>query len=240
MKKQDFKLYGLILGLCTILLLVCALMMPEIPSPTMTNSSVNNDLSAPKSESGYVVVLDPGHGGYDIGGKSDDGSIVENEYDLKIALKVKTILENEGIRVVMTRTSDEVSWPSNNAKDLQARLDIATNANADLMVSIHCNASDDDNMDIRGSEVYVNTQQKGSVALANAIVNRLDELAPRHPSRGVKVGALHLLTFNTVPTVIVEMGFLSNPDDVEYLSNAQNQDFLAEKIAYGIIDALKK
>lgn len=246
-KYKNIKLYSVILGLAAILLVLCSFAMPDFPTYTLekmaddkNDKTEENHVPVFSGENVPYVVIDPGHGGYDEGGSSSDGRIVENEFDLMVSNKIKVLLEKEGIKVLMTRTSDDVSWPSNNIEDLQARLDIATNAGADLMVSIHCNSSDVDPLDVSGSEVYANSKQANSVSLAESIVASLDELEPKLPSRGVKQGALHLLTFNTIPTVIVEMGFLSNPDDVNYLLNEETQNQLCKKIAEGIIKELKK
>lgn len=238
--KQNIKLYSVILGLSVILIAICAFMMPKFPTYTQSEMGTTTDNPTFTGDDVPYVVIDPGHGGYDIGGQSSDGRIVENEYDLIVSNKIKTLLEKEGVKVLLTRTSDEVTWPSDNIKDLQARLDIATESGAELMVSIHCNSSEEDPLNVSGSEVYANSKQNGSVSLAESIVASLDALEPELPSRGVKQGALHLLTFNTIPTVIVEMGFLSNPDDVNYLYNEDTQNQLCEKIAEGIINELKK
>lgn len=247
--NQNIKLYSVILGMCAILTVLCMFMMPKSPTYTQaeidsdTVNNVQNDPNHVQTFSGNdipYVVIDPGHGGYDIGSQSSDGRIVENVYDLMISNKIKTLLEKEGVKVLLTRTSDEVPWPADNDRDLQARLDIATNAGADMMVSIHCNSSDEDPLNVSGSEVYANTKQTDSMSLAQSIVDALNGLEPELPSRGVKKGALHLLTYNTIPTVIVEMGFLSNPDDVNYLLNEDTQNKLCEKIAEGIINELKK
>lgn len=252
--NQNIKLYSIILGMCVLLIVICSFMMPKLPTYTEETLKVTdtdgNDENNENNDKNHVptfqgsnvpyVVIDPGHGGYDEGGRSSDGRIVENEFDMMISNKIKVLLEKEGVKVLLTRTSDEVSWPSDNVKDLQARLDIATNAGADMMISIHCNSSDEDPLNVSGSEVYANSKQTDSVSLAQSIVDALDALEPELKSRGVKKGSLHLLTFNTIPTVIVEMGFLSNPKDVDYLLNSDSQNLMCEKIAEGIINELKK
>ena len=249
-KKQNYSIFGLIAVICALVLLTCSFLMP--PKPTYevvnidetqvnqndTNVNTSNENNNQQTYTG-VVVLDPGHGGYDNGASSADGRIVEKEFDLKIAMRVKTILESKGIKVILTRTNDNVSWPSDNGKDLQARLDIATNANANLMVSIHCNVSDEDIYNVSGSEVYANADQANSTSLAKSIVSELNNLKPEMPSRGVKTAKLHLTLFNKVPTVIVEMGFISNPKDVEYLMNDVTQTKMVDAIANGILNYLK-
>ena len=237
-QKQDLFLYGSIITVCALILLTFSFLMPEKPTYQLVESEGITDNSARPTYIG-TVVLDPGHGGYDEGASSEDGRIVEKEFDLKVAIKVKDVLEQNGVQVIMTRINDDVTWSTDNGKDLQARLDIATKEKADLMVSLHCNVSDVDIYNVSGSEVYANADQKTSTALAKSIVAELNKLSPEMPSRGVKTGVLHLTLFNKVPTVIIEMGFVSNPKDVDYLLNNETQNRMVEAIANGIINHLK-
>lgn len=242
-KKQDLLTIGMIFGLMALLLLVISVIMPPKPTYQVMSAELKVDTTdkheniRPVYEG--VVVLDPGHGGYDSGASSIDEKILEKDLDLEIALKVKAVLEENHIQVIMTRESDEVSWPSDNVKDLQARVDIATNHKADLMVSLHCNMSDEDIYNVSGCEIYVNQSQKKSVALAEKISNEFDKLGSSLPNRGIKTDTLHVLTYNKVPTVLVEMGFLSNPDDVDYLTNQKTQNLMVNAIANGIIAQIK-
>ncbi|MBU3143932.1 N-acetylmuramoyl-L-alanine amidase [Clostridium sp. CF012] len=73
--------------------------------------------------SNFTVCIDAGHGGYDIGAKNSS-NIFEKNVTLKIALKVGALLERDGIKVLYTRTTDEVSWTSDNKLDLRARVKV--------------------------------------------------------------------------------------------------------------------
>ena len=95
-------------------------------------------------------MIDAGHGGYDVGAESFYGDY-EKDINLDIALLVGKQLKSYGYKAVYTRTSDSVSWPNNNKKDLQARCDLAMKKNADLFVSIHVNASE---YQANGYEIY--------------------------------------------------------------------------------------
>lgn len=188
---------------------------------------------------GKLVVIDPGHGGYDDGSIGLDGTF-EKELTLTVSKKVRDILQTHNVTVKMTRDSDEVSWVNDNEEDLQARLDIATKADADLMVSLHCNFSEEEPKYVMGSEIYANQEQKDSLKLAKSITEELKKLSPQLENRNIKFDPLHLTYFNTVPTIIVEMGFISNQDDLNYLKNESSQDILAEKIAQGILNYLNQ
>ncbi|MGL5978156.1 MAG: N-acetylmuramoyl-L-alanine amidase [Erysipelotrichaceae bacterium] len=181
-----------------------------------------------------TIFLDPGHGGY------DDGAVVsgekEKEINLSIALKVKTILEKNNFEVVLSRTDDVVAWPSDNRQDLQMRIDLAVAAKADLFVSLHCNTSA--YSDVTGYEVwYVNTVD--SIALSELMSEHLSNL-PFGYNRGTHstdISRLHVLDYNPIPSILIEMGFMTNASDLAYLTSEEGQNELAMQIARGIIDS---
>lgn len=235
--QQNLILSASIGFICLLILALFSFMMPDVPVFQEGNASENVNTYEPQDDR-PVVVIDPGHGGYDNGSSSENG-VVEKELNLEISMNVRDLLEENGIHVVLTRDSDEVSWPDDNVEDLQARLDIAAAAQAQLMVSLHCNISEEDPENVKGSEIYVNLSQSDSLALAEAINAQLETLSPALVSRGVKTGQFHLLTYNTLPCVIVEMGFLSNADDVSYLTGENTQALLCHAIVDGIMSQIK-
>ena len=83
-----------------------------------------------------TIMIDAGHGGYDVGAESNYGDY-EKDINLDIALLVGKQLKSYGYKVVYTRTSDSVSWSNDNVEDLQTRCDLAKKKNADLFVSMH-------------------------------------------------------------------------------------------------------
>ncbi len=235
--QQNLILSASIGFICLLILVLFSFMMPDVPVFQEGNASENVNTYEPQDDR-PIVVIDPGHGGYDNGSSSENG-VVEKELNLEISMNVRDLLEENGIHVVLTRDSDEISWPDDNVEDLQARLDIAAAAQAQLMVSLHCNISEEDPENVKGSEIYVNLSQSDSLALAEAINAQLETLSPALVSRGVKTGQFHLLTYNTLPCVIVEMGFLSNADDVSYLTGENTQALLCHAIVDGIMSQIK-
>lgn len=233
-KRKILTLSSLIGVVVLAIVLIVSQTMDKIP--TYEVAQLESDIT---KFSGKLVVIDAGHGGYDDGSIGLDG-ILEKELTLTMSKKVRDILQKHNITVKMTRESDEVSWVSDNAEDLQARLDIASKAEASLMVSLHCNFSEEEPQYVRGSEIYANQEQKESLNLATSITEELKKLSPQLENRNIKFDPLHLTYFNVVPTIIVEMGFISNQDDLNYLQNEASQDKLAEKIAQGILNYLNQ
>lgn len=185
-----------------------------------------------------IVVIDPGHGGYDGGTLSLDGTVMEKDITLQIAEKLADILTYHGVDVILTRESDEVSWNSDNEEDLYARLDVAEQNQAEMMVSIHCNAAEFDFEAISGIEVYANPNQENSMNLAQKIQGHLNDTDLN--VREMKDGSgYHVMIFNgALPVVLVETGFLTNSSDLAHLTSPYGQGDVALEIAHGILDYL--
>ena len=119
-----------------------------------------------------TILIDAGHGGYDVGAVSNYGDY-EKDINLDIALLVGKQLKSYGYNVVYTRTGDSVSWSNDNTEDLQTRCDLANKKNADLFVSIHLNSSE---YEANGYEIYCDFNNKNTVKLSNSILKQLDQL----------------------------------------------------------------
>ena len=181
-----------------------------------------------------TIMIDAGHGGYDVGAVSNYGDY-EKDINLDIALLVGKQLKSYGYNVVYTRTSDSVSWPSDNKKDLQARCNLAQKKNADLFISIHLNSSE---YDASGYEIYCDFTNKTTVKLSNSILTQLDQL-DYSTNRGLldtNETPLYVVTNNKVDAILIEAGFISDDSDLYYLKNYTNN--IAKAIAKGIKKSL--
>jgi len=127
--------------------------------PNETRRSERVDLSPPAPGAAPLVIIDPGHGGFDPGTRSNSGRL-EKDLALQIALQVKRALEDSGYRAEMTRSTDDFVT-------LRDRTQIANRAGADLFISIHLNWSS--NPDTTGIEVYYlnNTTDRATIRLAS-------------------------------------------------------------------------
>ena len=173
-----------------------------------------------KKEEKIKVVIDPGHGGYDSGSESTNGK-----------------LEKNNIEVIYTRTDDNVTWSDDNAEDLLARSEIANESNAKCFVSIHMNFSEEYADEIRGHEVWVNYDNNENVKLAENIISKFKAVS-ESTDRGIKdqaISPLSLLTFNHIPSVLVEVGFISNEEDSAFIESEDGASKISEAIANGII-----
>ncbi|MFS9160399.1 GBS Bsp-like repeat-containing protein [Streptococcus salivarius] len=187
-----------------------------------------------------VVYLDAGHGGYDPG--ASYFGISEKSLTLAIQSRVKAKLEAEGYQVVTTRTSDTYV-------DLTDRSHAANASESDIFVSIHINASG--SSAAQGIETYyyqpyaeypsrINatyhanpTRLSMSDTLANAIQSSLIN-ATGAQNQGVKRQTFAVLRETTAPAVLLELGFLSNPQEAARLNTSAYQETLANAIVAGI------
>lgn len=199
------------------------------------------DLVKPKKDYIGSVVLDPGHGDYDDGGVSIDGYL-EKDITLAVALKIGKILENENIEVFYTRDQDEVFWEGNQASDLFARVNIANETKADAFISIHTNSSENYNDGAIGSEIWLRYTDDKNITLANNINDEMSKIS-WNENRGLKDEANHPLTvliYNELPSILVELGFLSDDSDKENLISNKGQDEMAKAIAAGIVKTIRE
>jgi len=217
-----------------------------------------------------VVVVDPGHGGYDSGTEAG-APLMEKDLALQIALRLKNELEQRGVRAILTRTGDYFVT-------LADRTAFANKAGADLFVSIHLNSSPEpattgietyylnnttDRATIRLAEMentsgeaygtaaggdlnYIlsdmRQQYKANESVALASMIEAQTAADLDSSLGLQVSALgamrgpfYVLVGAQMPAVLVECGFLSNPQEAARLASAQYQQLLAEGVAEAVI-----
>lgn len=177
-----------------------------------------------RRDSPLRVVIDPGHGGTDVGAVGASGRY-EKDFTLKLARITASLLEQEpGIEVFMTRTDDRfISQTS------RFRPTFANELDADLLISIHGNTYSDPR--VTGTETYY--FHRHSRTLAN-IVQRHVARATGFRNRGIKRENFFLLEEARMPAVLVEVGYLTNPDDEALMWTEQFQQRVAEAIVAAI------
>ena len=192
-------------------------------------------------ESGLKIVLDAGHGGID-GGVSGNSGVKESDINLAICMRLKPMLEEIGMEVVLTRkTSAGLYGPATKGfkrRDMEKRKEIILDAKPDLVLSIHQNFYPSNRT--RGGQVfYKETDEKGKL-LAVALQQSLNGFYEKEgaKARQIMTGDYFLLNCSSFPSVIVECGFLSNEKDERILKDERGQKRLAEKIVSGVIEYL--
>ncbi len=174
-----------------------------------------------------LVVLDPGHGGFDIGAKR--ANVEEKKLALKTASLVKHYLTRKGYRVILTRSRDTFI-------PLKKRISIANKTKSRLFVSLHYNAHTSPKP--KGIEIYY--YDKGAVWRAKAS-KKLAESVLKHlikrtkgVSRGVRKGNFHVIREANMPSILIEGGFITNPRERKQLQDPKYLRQIARSIAEGI------
>ena len=180
-----------------------------------------------------IIVIDPGHGGNDPGKVGVNGAL-EKDINLQIGNKVKQKLEEQGVSVVMTREDDEIT--EGKLADMKRRVALIEEVNPIFVVSIHQNSYTD--ASVRGAQVFYYTESEEGKEAAEIIQQELWEMNP-NDTRNVKANSdFYLLKKTSVPTIIVECGFLSNPEEAESLLLNEYQEEISMAICTGIIKYL--
>lgn len=194
------------------------------PTETPTEAPTEEPLKELVEENLGCLVLDAGHGGKD--GGTFNGDILEKDINLAVVQYIKEALEEANIEVILTRSTDDFL-------DVPERSDFANQKEADLFVSIHCNFFEDD-ASVSGLECYYYEENKGGQAFAESMIEVLKENKDIKV-RSAKHGNYYVLKYTEMPSILVELGFLSNNAESEKLNSADYQELLAEEIAKGIL-----
>src|SRR5438128_8788498 len=186
-----------------------------------TSSAAARGSAAQSGSSATAVVIDAGHGGFDRGGIPGQ-RIPEKEMTLDVAQRLKALLAASGYRVIMTRDSD-VFVP------LPTRVSIANSYQNAIFVCIHFNSAK--RMGASGIETYFYSHE--SLPLASAVHYYVAGGAPTS-NRGVRRRGFYVLRKTTVPSVLVECGFLTNATEANYAQSAAYRQKLAEESGRGV------
>ncbi|MBR8839856.1 MAG: N-acetylmuramoyl-L-alanine amidase [Stigonema ocellatum SAG 48.90 = DSM 106950] len=204
---------------------------PQSLSGRMAGNPDTTPHSPPRSrvpKERLVVVVDPGHGGKDSGAPGL-GGLLEKDVVLPISKRIAAILEQNGIQAVLTRNADFFV-------ELQGRVDIADHASADLFVSVHAN-SVDNRPDVNGLEVYY---YDSGYNLAEVVRKTILRSISTIKDRGTRKARFYVLRKSSMPSILVETGYMTGNEDNPRLATPEYQNRMAEAIANGILQYLKQ
>lgn len=186
--------------------------------------------------SGKVIVVDAGHGGIDPG--ANRPGILEKDINLAIALALREQLHQHGAKVVLSRQEDiELSPECDNEKvkgryhrDLAARLEMVEESDADVFISIHANAVS--NAKRHGAEVFFSAKSQEGKILADFIQTELCKVTQTNQT--AKSADYFVLRRNKVPSILIEVGYITNKNERQLLQTPEYQQIIAEAITKGI------
>lgn len=210
--------------------------MPAIP----TEEPLPTATPEPLPLTGWTILIDPGHGGYDGGARARDSGIWEKVINLDVALQVEKSLIECGAAVIMTRredadlcTEDRPAAQTKKRQDMLARVEMAVSAKVDMVLSIHMNEYRARGES--GPQVFYRQGSDSGRLLAGCMQEALIEHLKPRKERAAMAGDYFILQLD-VPSVLVECGFISNPDEERMLLSDDYQARLGEAVAAGVLN----
>ncbi|WP_432663675.1 N-acetylmuramoyl-L-alanine amidase [Wukongibacter baidiensis] len=190
-----------------------------------------------KSSRNYIftICIDAGHGGYDPGAMNQTLKVNEKDLVLDVSLKLGEILEKQDVKVIYTREKDKIPWTTQR-ESLQGRSEISNKSNADIFISIHVNNFPKSSK-VNGTEIWCRFKDTEDAILATEINSRLSAMNYTR-DRGLRYESdkkLFVLRNTNATSVLVELGYISNPQDLEFLMSEENRLKCAEAIAEAIM-----
>ncbi|MBP2634411.1 MAG: N-acetylmuramoyl-L-alanine amidase CwlD [Firmicutes bacterium] len=205
--------------------------MPPLPTDKYVEERIEDENAR---LAGKVICLDPGHGGSDSGAKGPTGTL-EKDNTLAIALLLKEKLERNGATIVMTRDSDTPVACTADQEELSARVDVANHAEADLFICIHNDAFTSSTA--AGTTTF-HYGDKESQKLASLVQqNLVEKLGTKN--RGCRFASFYVLRYTNMPSILIEVAFISNIVEEMLLSSVDGRDNTAESICNSILRYFK-
>ena len=171
-----------------------------------------------------MIVVDPGHGGPDVGATRN--GIYEKDINLEISKYLGGILQQMGYSVIYTRTNDI-------DLDLEPRVQIAENARADAFVSVHVNSLDVNASSVSGVETYHARGSTVGQELARYVHSQIIA-STGAIDRNIRGAGFYVIAKTSMPAILVETGYITNPAESSNLTSPNYQRRMAEAIAKGV------
>lgn len=195
---------------------------------------------------GWIILIDPGHGGIDPGVHYNE-IITEKEVVLAVGVELRGLLEQAGARVIMTRETDQdISHllpdepDTRYRRDMKARVKLINESGADLFISIHINSVNEPY--VRGAIAFYRDSRSENKILAETVQKNINPVVNADPKPGQlvhqnpKEGDYLVLNQAEIPGIIIEMAFMTSPDDRALLQQDSYRRRLAEALFFGIIE----
>ncbi|MDO5293747.1 MAG: N-acetylmuramoyl-L-alanine amidase CwlD [bacterium] len=215
---------------------ICMGLMFPVGSNVVTSIATSNQKNS------KLIVIDPGHGGFDPG-KVGVNDALEKDINLSISFKLKTELEKEGYQVELTRTTDTGLYSegdkSKKSADMRNRVKIINDAEPFVAISIHQNSYPSES--VKGAQVFYHKLSEDGKMFADIVQERLKEELNDGNKRIAKANDnYYMLKKSECPLVIVECGFLSNNAEAKLLVDEAYQQKLAVAIKNGVLAYAQK
>lgn len=195
--------------------------------------------SVPNSK--HTVVVDAGYGGIDGGCVGSKTGVYESDLNLEYSYNLAQQLQNMGISVVLTRTDNnglyETGVRNLKKSDMKKRKEIIEKSSPDLVISIHMNSFP--LQTCCGAQTFYKKGNEQGLELANCVGKQMYNMI-ENAKKTTKEGDYYIVTCTDIPSVLVECGFLSNPQEEMLLQNKSYQDKICYSIVCGIVEYLNE
>ena len=198
--------------------------LPPIANEPGDLTTAMNPISKPLQ--GLTIIVDAGHGGHDTGARGSHSK--EKDYTLDIATRLAKYLKERGANALLSRSNDTYIT-------LQGRVDFAQSRNADLFISIHMNSSP--SAASNGTETFFYTAQSQFLARE---IHKEFVAATGRKSRGVSQARFYVIRKTTMPSVLLECAFVSNPTEENIALSTQWRERVAQGVTRGVINYVEK
>ena len=176
------------------------------------------------------IAIDAGHGGWD-SGKVGSTGVKEKDLNLTVSFKIKELLESTGFEVVMVRDTDR-ALSDTKAKDMRERCALIEKSKAALTLSIHMNSFSSGSA--KGAQVFYYSHSAEGKKVAQIVQDELKNFDKSNKRSCKANNEYYMLVHTATPTIVVECGFLSNPEEEKKLSSDEYRQKISEVIASAI------
>lgn len=220
--------------------LIFSVLLATVITAIFCFSAINERSLLNAGVNAYTIVLDAGHGGIDNGVTGIKTGVKESELNLLVVKKLEKYFNDAGFNVVLTRKNQAglygVATKNRKRKDMQKRKSIINKANPIVVISVHMNEYPISTR--RGAQVFYKPKDENGRRLALNVQESLNEMESAVRSCSALTGDYYILNCSKYPSIIVECGFLSNPDDDMLLNTEEYREEISYAIFKGAIEFL--
>ena len=183
-----------------------------------------------------TIYIDPGHGGFDGGCESLDKKYVEKNITLEASLILTHYLRSSGYRVLLTRTSD-TALAHYKKDDIYKRVDMINKSNASIYISIHVNSYP--SKLVKGTQVFYKKDNPNSKVLSSILMDKIQYIDGSNTRTALPIKGKYLVDNVLVPGCLIELGFITNEDDLNKLTTDAYLKDICLALYLGIVEYLE-
>lgn len=191
---------------------------------------------AKNSSNKFIIYIDPGHGGFDGGCETSDKKVVEKDISLNVSLILAEYLRNNGYIVFLTRDTD-IALANTKKEDIYKRVDLINKSHANIYISIHVNSYP--SSIVKGAQVFYKSNNDKSKYLAEILMDKLKLIDENNKRTALAIKNKYLIDHIDIPGCLIELGFLTNPDELRKITDENYIRDTCMTLYLGIVEYLE-